>query len=136
MNVIVDCNVLFSAAWKEGFIRDIFLSIVENHTIVISPHILREYRRIGSRQNTPRRRATYDAFLSLLVDIATVVDDSACPWELPDAHDLPYLQAAYHGAASVLVTGNLKDFPDEPYGIIRVLSPRQYADEFVTFEQQ
>ena len=79
MNVIVDCNVLFSAAWKEGFIRDVFLSIVENHTIVISPHILREYRRIGLHQNTPRRRATYDAFLSLLVDIATVVDDSACP---------------------------------------------------------
>ena len=75
MNIIIDCNVLFSAAWKEGFIRNVFLSIVKNHTTVISPHILREYRRIGSRQNTPQRRVPYDAFVSLLVDIATVVDE-------------------------------------------------------------
>jgi len=49
--------------------------------------------------------------------------------ELPDSNDRHVLAAAIKGKASVIVTFNLKDFPDEnlsPYGV-----RAQHPDDFV-----
>ena len=52
-------------------------------------------------------------------------------FELPDPHDRHVLAAAVRAGAQVIVTANLKDFPEEelaPFGI-----EAQSADDFVLF---
>lgn len=58
-----------------------------------------------------------------------IVPDEPCPFELPDEDDLPYLAAALHAEADLLLTGNAKHFPEATYGRVRIVSVRELAAE-------
>lgn len=129
MRLVVDCNVLFSAAWNDGFSRRVLLEAERQCSIVLSPAILAEYQRVASYQTSPERRAKQTELIKMLADVAIVVPDEPCPFRLPDVDDLPYLAAAHHGEAGLLVTGNFKHFPDRAYGRVRIVSVRKLAAE-------
>lgn len=129
MNVVIDCNVLFAAAWNDGLARRVLLESVRQCGIVLSPAMLAEYRRVAAYQKVPERREKHLELILLLAGIAIIVPDEPCPFTLPDPDDLPYLAAAYNGEADALVTGNLKHFPNRTYGRVRIASVRDLATE-------
>lgn len=129
MKVVIDCNVLFSAAWNDGISRRVVLRVVETCNMIVSPLIAAEYRRIGDRHGSPERRDVYVGIVSIILQQATMVADAPCPFELPDPDDLPYAAAAFNSEADAIVTGNRKHFPHTPYGGVRVLTVRELADE-------
>jgi len=129
MNLVIDCNVLFAAAWNDGLTRRVLLEAVRQCGIVLSPAMLAEYRLVASYQKVPERREKHLQLIRLLAGVAIIVPDEPCPFLLPDVDDLPYLAAAHNGEAEVLVTGNLKHFPDRVYGQVRIVSVRELAAE-------
>ncbi len=58
MRVVLDCNVLVSAARIDGTCREVIDRIVRQHEIVLSEPILSEYEAVaGRRGQAPYREA-------------------------------------------------------------------------------
>ena len=129
MTVVVDCNVVVSAAWNGGVCLAIVRRCVERDLIVLSPAILAEYRRVETYPKLAHIRPRLAALIDTLAARAMLVADADAPVTLPDAHDEAYLAAATVAGADCIVTGNLRHFPERRYGSIRVLSVRELATE-------
>ncbi len=127
MKLVLDCNVLISAAWNPGLSRAVFEYALERHVVIVSPAIIAEYRRVSLYPKFAEKLPILDALIALLMNTAIIVEDRPCPVALPDPDDMAYLAAALHNDAQVIVSGNLKDFPDRPYGAVQVLSVREFA---------
>ena len=52
-------------------------------------------------------------------------------WEVPDPDDLMFLEVAVIAGDRVVVTGNLRHFPEESRGDVRVLTPAEAWAEHV-----
>ena len=124
--LFLDSNILVDAQ-----VRDIFLTIAEAQLIDLrwSEGVLDETRRVlANQRGIERPRIDYliskikTAFPRSTVAAATI---TPLPVALPDADDLHVLSAAVGAGCDLLVTNNLRDFPDEtvaPLGL-SVLSP-------------
>ncbi|MCW5700606.1 MAG: hypothetical protein KIT00_12270 [Rhodospirillales bacterium] len=69
-----------------------------------------------------------DAIIATIAKVATPVDPSHIPFRLADADDEIYLATAVAGGAQALVTGNIRHFPDKIYGMVAVLTPREFLE--------
>ncbi len=127
MKLVLDCNVLISAAWNPGLSRTVLERALKRHVVIVSPAIIAEYQRVSRYPKFMEKRPVLDALIALIMNAAVIVDDRPCPVVLPDPDDTAYLAAALHNDAQVIVSGNLKDFPDRPYGAVQVLSVREFA---------
>lgn len=129
MIVVLDCNVLVSAGWKNGFSRFVLRHAIEHHTIVTSPDIIKEYRRVSRYEKfSPETSAYMAGVIAKLKRCACVVEPVCGPVALPDPDDSMFVEAAITADADVIVTGNLKHFPDGRYGSTRVMSVRAFAE--------
>ncbi len=52
-------------------------------------------------------------------------------WEVSDPDDLMFLEVAAITGDGVVVTGNLRHFPEESRGDVRVLTPAEAWAEYV-----
>lgn len=95
--------------------------------MIASPAIIAEYQRVMNYPKFVEKRPILDALIALIMNTAVMVEDQPCPIALPDPDDTAHLAAALHNDAQVIVSGNLKDFPDRPYGTVQVLSVREFA---------
>ncbi|MEO5338153.1 MAG: putative toxin-antitoxin system toxin component, PIN family [Magnetospirillum sp. WYHS-4] len=130
MKVVLDCNVLVSAARTDGVCRAVVIETVRRHEIVLSSAILAEYREVAER---PKHGPWRDALLSLidlLARVAFKVEPEENEFDLPDPDDEAYLAAAEAGPAAALVTGNARHFPAGRYGKVAILTPREFLDRF------
>lgn len=128
MRVVLDCNVIVSAAWNEGPARRMVRYAVTHATILISPTMLAEYERVCDYPKLSAKRPVLAGMIAELKRVGTPVDDAPPSIELPDPKDVAYVTTALEGEADVLVTGNLKHFPDRLYGTTRILSVREFAE--------
>ena len=127
MNVLLDCNVIVSAAWNGGICLAVTRYCCEHDLILISDSILKEYERVSSYEKLAQSR---NRMLKLIEEIkgrARWVEDQPLPSILPDPGDMIYLSAAIYGAADAIVTGNLKHFPKSKFDGVRILSVREFA---------
>ena len=121
MNVVVDCNVIVSAARIDGTCREVLDRVVRHHDIVLSEPILAEYVHVADR---PRQAAYRQALLAVIREIerlATIVEPADTLFGLRDPDDEIYLATAMAGSA-VLITGNRRDFTEPRYATVDVLS--------------
>jgi putative PIN family toxin of toxin-antitoxin system len=83
-----------------------------------------EYREVLLRAKFAFPPETVRSFLRVLDDQDLVI---AAPLtlELPDPDDLMFLEVAASAGDGVLVTGNLRHFPEASRGSVRVLSPAE-----------
>ncbi len=129
-SVVVDTNVLVSAALKEGSkpARILISALRGDLTLIICPAIVREYRDVLARPKFKHWNFPplwFDEFLRQSVYVAT--DPEILPYfDLPDRDDAVFLAlAAQQGAC--LVTGNLGDFPKSLRKSVEVVSVSDYV---------
>ena len=127
MKVVIDCNVLVSAARIDGVCRAVIDTPVRQHEIVLSNPVLAEYEAVAGRPKQALYRDALRANISEIRRLAIVVEPADIAFGLRDPDDEIYLATATAGGA-VLITGNSRDFTEPRYGSVDVLSPRTFLD--------
>lgn len=125
MKVVLDCNVLVSAARVDGACRKVIDRAVRRHEIVLSEPIAREYVAVAGRPRQAPYRATMEFVIEEIKRLAFFVDPENVVFGLRDPDDEVYLATAAAGDA-VLITGNTRDFTETRYGLVEVWSPRTF----------
>ena len=127
MRVVIDCNVVVSAARAGGTCGKVIVEAVRRHEIVLSEPILDEYMMIARRPKHAQFRDGLLAIIGEIEKVAIVVAPADAVFRLRDPHDEVYLATAAAGGA-VLVTGNTRDFTEPKYGPVDVFSPRAFLE--------
>jgi putative PIN family toxin of toxin-antitoxin system len=121
--VVLDTNILVSAGISAGGDCDRIVRAVLRKDLqaLVSPGILGEYLEILNR-STFTKYGFPPVWVQRFIEVAEhlAADPSSLP-SSPDPDDRLFLGVAQY--AGVLVTGNLKHFPEEHWGKARVLSP-------------
>jgi uncharacterized protein len=129
-SVVVDANVLVSAALKPGSIPAVILrKLISERRLVMSPAAFSEIadlrrprlvRRIGSAEVTD--------FLDSLAAAAIFVSPLAEVSASRDPKDDIYLSLALAAGAEIIVTGDQDLLSLHPYRSIEILSPTEYLE--------
>ena len=127
MRVVVDCNVVVSAARINGVCREVVDRVVRQHEIVLSEPVLAEYETVAERPRHARYRAALRANITELERLAVFLEPASLVFGLQDPDDEIYLATATAGGAA-LITGNSRDFTERRYGSVEVFSPRFFLD--------
>jgi putative PIN family toxin of toxin-antitoxin system len=132
MKVLLDTNVVASAAVARGLCADVLREVLAEHELVICPQILAELKRIlRTKFGMPDR--LIEGFVELLRQDTICVQPAELPGiKLKDKNDLGILAAAESGGASVIVTGDKELQSLGRFSSVRSLSPRQFWDELTT----
>lgn len=126
MRVVLDCNVVIAAARTEGVCRAVLRNVVRHHQLVLSAPIISEYRTVGARPKHKPYHQTMLAITDLLEQVASIVKPAACSFDLNDPDDEVYLATAISGGAEVLITGNVRHFPQPRYGPVEIHRPADF----------
>ena len=127
MRVVIDCNVLVSAARSGGTCAEVIIEAVRDHEVLLSGPIVDEYVRIAERSAHASYRDGLLAVIGELERVATVLEPTDAAFGLRDPDDEIHLATATAGGA-VLITGNSRDFTEPRYGPVVILSPRTFLD--------
>lgn len=134
MRIVLDTNVFVSAvffggvpgrileAWRDGRLQ-----------LVLSAGILDEYQRVGQALSAQYAGVDLEPILALLTVEAEFVESPDLPAPVSaDPDDDKFLACANAAGVAVIVSGD-KDLVDhDGWRGIRVLRPRQFADEFLS----
>jgi uncharacterized protein len=132
MRVLLDTNVLASAAATRGLCADVLREVLAEHELIVCPQILSELRRIlRSKFGIPSELIC--DFLSLLQQDTILSRPGDLPTiRLKDKEDLGILAAANSGDAQVIVTGD-KELQDlGSFLAIKIVSPRAFWDQLTS----
>ena len=127
MKVVIDCNVLVSAARSGGVCGRVIVEAVRRHEVVLSDPIVDEYEMVAGRLSHAPYRDSLRTLIRELEQVAIVVEPAKVVFGLNDPDDEVYLATAMAGGA-VLITGNRRDFTEPRYGPVVVFSPRAFLD--------
>ncbi len=127
MRVVLDCNVVVSAARVDGACREVVERVVRHHEIVLSAPILSEYEDVAGRPGQAPHRDALRLVIGEIARLAVMVEPEDLVFGLRDPDDEVYLATAAAGGA-VLVTGNTRDFTEPRYGPVEAWSPRAFLD--------
>ena len=134
MRVILDTNVFISGVFFGGLPARI-LGAWRDARIqpVLSAEILEEYQRVGQILGGQYPGVDLEPFLTLLAVHAEIVEAPALPQPVSaDPDDDKFLACAVAAGVAVIVSGD-KDLVDQSgWRGVRVLRPRQFADEFLS----
>lgn len=123
LRVVVDTNVLVSAALKEtGAPAQVIAAIGQGRLEpLVSRAILAEYREVLSRPRFNFPAPLIAAFLDTFSEFALTLEPDTSPFPaLPDPDDAPFIALARFAGCPV-VTGNTRHFPPET--AVEVLTP-------------
>ena len=113
MKVIIDTNVLVSAALKDRDPEAVILFVVEQPDFewVVSPEILVEYKEVLSRPKLRLPEEVRQQWFDLLDRLTTVVAVNLAVDFPRDQNDAKFLACALTAGADYLVTGD-RDFSE------------------------
>ncbi len=127
--VVLDTNILVSAGISAGGDFDQIVQAVLQGRIqvVVSPGIMEEYLDVLHRSKFTRYGFPPAWVRHLLSTADHLAADPVNLPRAPDPEDRVFLGVAQQ--VGILVTGNMKHFPQENWGSARVLSPREFLAE-------
>lgn len=134
MRVVIDCNVVVSAALGSAVCRAALAECELRHVILLDQAILAEYRRVATY---PKFKLTMRERMSVLIDdLENVAEHVQIPRNhaptgtIRDPDDMVYLIVAEVAQADLIMTGNSRDFVETSYGRTRVITARAFLEEF------
>lgn len=128
MKVLLDTNVLASAAATRGLCADVLREVLAEHELVVCNQVLSELERV-LRDRFGLPISLISDFLSLIQQDSIRAGSSRLPKvALEDQADLTILAAAIDAGASALVTGDKEIQALREVSGLRILSPRQFWD--------
>lgn len=135
MKVVIDTNVLISGLLFGGVPARVLAAWTDDLvTLVVSPDILGEYRRVGlelAKERTPLI-AALDALLTTIAVHAVVINASSLPTPVSeDPDDDKFLAAAVANSAALIVSGDKHLLRVSGWNDIMVLTPRQFVDQYL-----
>jgi putative PIN family toxin of toxin-antitoxin system len=131
VRAVLDTNVFVSGvfftgppyrildAWRKGLL-----------TLVVSPEILEEYRRVGHELSEGFEGVDLSSLLALLVTHAEVI--KATPLPVPvcrDPDDDKFLACAIAADAEVIVSGDKDLLAIDEHRGVRILKPRDFVEQ-------
>jgi putative PIN family toxin of toxin-antitoxin system len=128
--VVLDTNIVVSACLTANgpSAAIVEAALLGRFRLCVSKEMLSEYRGVLSRPKFSIRRERAAVLLDGIQEIAEIIEPEQTVAVSSDDSDNRFLECAEAGSADVLVTGNLKHFP-ESFGKVRVISPRQFLNE-------
>lgn len=126
--IVLDTNVLVSALIIRGSIPDHIIAMVKNRMFqpLYSNEILVEYREVLSRQKFNFRVEDIQKVLNGIIRVGTIVDVIASNFPMPNETDRKFYDVA-RTAGAMLITGNTKHYPDEPFIVTPATFVRSYC---------
>ena len=127
---VIDTNVLVSAVLSgkdDAATVQVIGKVLSGEIIpVYSSAITKEYREVLSRKKFGLPGGMVEYLLLAIEKYGILVSPSPSGVVLPDMKDLPFYEVVLEKRddGAYLVTGNIKHFPKEPYGV----TPRELLD--------
>ena len=135
MNIVLDTNVLVSGLINANGFPGRIVDLVRNNILqlIIDSRIMEEYMDVLHRDKFKSYFSKYDAevFLDFIWHNSHHTVGSIIVTDLPDKGDIPFLEIALTEKA-VLVTGNIKHFPDELTLDCTILTPEIFVETLLT----
>ena len=129
MKVFLDTNVLVAAFATRGLCEDLFRTVLAEHELVVSKHVLTELGRVlrDKLRLPPDRVRQVMAFLES--EASVIRPKAAAAWPPEDPDDQWIVAAAIEAGVDAFVTGDkeLLAPPDEI--LVLVVSPREFWEK-------
>ncbi len=105
MKVVLDSNVLVSAAQTGGTCRKVIDRVARHHQIILSTPILSEYIEVAGRPKFVPHFSALNSLIWEIEQLADLIEPANLEFGLLDSNDEVYLATAVAGGA-VPITGN------------------------------
>ena len=131
---VIDTNVIVSGLLSSGFPR-IVLDLIKSDNVipVFDKRMLAEYYDVLCREKMHFSDETIYDTVYLMVDKGIYINDvERAKKELKDKGDIPFFEVKESSREldTYLVTGNLKDFPDDK----AIITPKEFLNVLNTLE--
>jgi uncharacterized protein len=134
LRIVLDTNVLIAALIFPGVSSEVFDSIVQNHEIVLSEWIVKEF--ISKCKCKDKFKIPPEALAEILTHLKEQVTIASPQGKIPeicrDADDNNVLWIAETVKAELIVTGDQELLVLKEFNNIRILSPRDYKADYMS----
>ena len=130
MRVVIDTNVIISGVFFGGAPSKVLQVWRDgNTTLVLSPAILDEYRRVGEELSRRHTGISLTPFLSLVVAYAEIIEPPNLP-ELVcrDADDDKFISCAVAGKCLFIISGDHDLLDVGEYRGVGIVTPRAFLE--------
>lgn len=139
MKVVIDTNVLVSGLLNPhgnpGRVVDLVTS--QQLTPLYDDRVMAEWTEVLSRPKFDFDSEDVETLLDFLETQGEHVVAAPLPIEIRDPDDLPFLEVAVAGRASILVTGNARGFePVVGNHEVLVMSPTEFIENWLGRQRQ
>jgi putative PIN family toxin of toxin-antitoxin system len=133
VNVVLDTNVFVSGIFFSGIPGKILEAWRDGElTLVTSPKILEEYRRVGGYLSARHEGVDLQPFLSLAATSGLVVEDIDLPDQIcEDPDDDKFLACAVASGAEVVISGDKHLRRVSGWHGVEVLTPRSFHERYL-----
>ncbi len=130
IRAVIDTNVLVSGLLSAAGNEALILLAIRQGLVhpCFSEDILAEYVAVLARPKFPFTPEQIAALLAMFRDKGELFKPDGFQTTSPDPADVMFLHCAEAADAEFIVTGNKRDFPDAPYGTIRVVNAGELLD--------
>jgi putative PIN family toxin of toxin-antitoxin system len=126
ISVVVDTNILVSALMVRNSLPYQIIRLIENSVLQTryNDAILAEYRNVLSRPKFNFQAGDIQKVVNGIIRTGINVNTVSSTFFMPDESDRKFYDVA-KAADAILITGNKKHYPDEPF----ILSPAAFINK-------
>jgi len=133
--IVLDTNILISAIISHGYPNRILHNLIatERVQINLSEQVLNEYTEVATRTKFTEYKGFRQNALFIIANIKRVGKLYTPNIELDiisDKADNKFLELAVFSNANFLITGNTKHFTFSEYESVKIISPRDYIENY------
>lgn len=132
VRVVVDTNVLVSGLLSPFGAPGVIVGRISAGALRLcfDARMWAESEDVLRRPAFPFAEDEVAALLAQVQALGELVAPEPLPFRLNDASDEPFLEVAHTAMVEYLVTGNLKHFPPSRWRGVRIVSPREFLDQY------
>src|SRR6185312_10075847 len=101
---------------KDGLCREALQEALNKGEIFLSKEVILECLLVSRRAKFKVHQSYLEKLIELIAQAAHLIEPKPLAFDLPDSNDKKYIDLAASAEADILITGNLKDFPEKEYG--------------------